>query len=201
MLHRVLQIKTPLRTVSVGAIRTLLLERVKSLEGVTLTDDQAYAVRLCASEFVTNASRCGAEHGGPGAELVIDGDLDLGRSRLRVTVTDPRLTVPDMGCRDENLTALSGRGLTAAIGYAKDVGWHQRLDARGTPTGWSVWFDIGVQLEPGAFGEVTARTAEVPPEPVIPVPLPSLGPAAALARQGFARRHWPSQRPSGRTAA
>ncbi|MEU3566844.1 ATP-binding protein [Kitasatospora sp. NPDC036755] len=201
MLHRVLQIKTPLRTVSVGAIRTLLLEQVKSLEGVTLTDDQAYALRLCASEFVTNASRCGTEHGGPAAELVIDGDLDLDRSQLRVTVTDPRLTVPDMGCRDENLTALSGRGVTVAAGYAEDVGWHQRLDARGTPTGWSVWFNISVQLETKAFGEVTARTAEVPPEPVISVPSPSLGPAAELAHQGFARRHWKSRRPRGRTAA
>nr|BFD90949.1 hypothetical protein KitaXyl93_23090 [Kitasatospora sp. Xyl93] len=201
MYRRVLQIKTPLRTASAGAIRNLLLERVRSLCGVALTSDQAYTVRLCASEFVDNAVKYGAERAALDAELLIEGDLDLQTGRLRITVTDPCVTVPDMGSRAEDLTALGGRGITVAIGYAEDVGWHQRLDARGTPTGWSVWFDVNVELESRAFGEVTATTAEVPPESVIPAPTRGLGSVPVFARKGAARRHWPSRRHRGRTAA
>ncbi|MEU3559697.1 hypothetical protein [Kitasatospora sp. NPDC006786] len=201
MHRRVLQITTPLRTASAGAIRNLLLERVRSLDGVSLDDDQMYAVRLCTSEFVDNATKYGADHAGPDAELLIDGDLDLQQSRLRITITDPRLTVPDMGSRAESLTALGGRGVTVAIGYADNAGWHQRLDVRGNPTGWSVWFDVTVQLDSQVSDEVTATAAEVPLEPAIPAPIPPLSIISPLARRGVARWHRPGRRPRWRTAA
>ncbi|MGW7579762.1 ATP-binding protein [Kitasatospora sp. NPDC054768] len=195
---RALQIANPLRTASADAVRNLLLERVRSLDGVTLDVDQAYTVRLCTSEFVDNALKY--TDADPHAELTIDVDLDPRRSRLRITITDPRLTVPDMGNRDENLTAPGGRGVTVAIGYADDAGWHQRRDAGGNPTGWSVWFEVGVELDSRVFGEVTATTAEVPLEPV-PAPIPALRVVSLLGRGGTTRFHRPGRRPRGRTAA
>ncbi|MFD4394333.1 ATP-binding protein [Kitasatospora sp. NPDC058478] len=197
-MYRVFEYRTPLRTASVGVIRNQLRDRVNA--AVVLDDDRAYALRVCTSEFVTNAIKYGGEHTCEEADLIIEGEIHPSRDRLRITVTDPRPTVPDMGSRSVDLDATGGRGVTVAAGYADDTGWHQRLNAQGKPTGWSVWFELDVELL-GTFGEATAVEAEVQPEPVIRTSAPRLKVASALARRSEARLHWLTPRCRERTAA
>ncbi|MFJ7274202.1 ATP-binding protein [Kitasatospora sp. NPDC098663] len=198
-MHRVFEYRTPLRTASVGAIRNQLRDRVNGLAAVALDDDQAYALRVCTSEFVTNAIKYGGEHGEEEADLIIEGEIHPSRGRLRITVTDPRPTVPDMGSRFVDLDATSGRGITVAAGYADGTGWHQRLDSKGRAVGWSVWFELDVELLEG-FGQATALT-EVQPETSVQTSAPRLTIASVLARRNLFRLHWPTPRRRERTVA
>ncbi|MEV7936621.1 ATP-binding protein [Kitasatospora sp. NPDC088264] len=197
-MHRVLQIKTPLRTASVGAVRNLIRAWVRRLDGVTLDEDRAYGLLVASSEIVTNALKYGREHADENTDLFIDGYIDTRRRRVRVTVTDPRRTVPQMGSRAQDLSATGGRGITVVAGYADDVGWYQRLDANAQPVGWCVWFELDVQVDTGL---VTATVAEVQPEPAMQTLMPQLKAVPRPARRGMARWHWLSRRRRERTAA
>nr|BEK65731.1 hypothetical protein KPHV_29580 [Kitasatospora purpeofusca] len=161
---RVLMFKVPARLAAVGPARDHLLHQLTELAGIRLDDDRLYALRVCASEAMAN----GIEHGFDGqppdetAALLIEGDLDAVRQRLRITVTDGGLTVPEMNGLIEDLEATSGRGLVVLDGYADAFGWGQRTDGVGRPTGFSVWFELNVQPQ-SAEGQATAQ-AEVQPE-------------------------------------
>ncbi|MFE6052649.1 ATP-binding protein [Kitasatospora sp. NPDC056446] len=200
-MHRVFNYRTPLRTASMGVVRTLLQEQLNKLDGVNLDESRAYALRLCASEIVDNAVKHGADLADTDAELSVEAGLDTARSRLRVTVTDPRLTKPDMGSRAESLSATGGRGITVVMGYADDVGWHQRLDAQKQPTGWSVWFELDVEMDPETFGRATAEAEVQPDPPAIQASTLRLKIVSGLARMGVAGWRRPSRRHRERTAA
>ncbi|WP_328952922.1 ATP-binding protein [Kitasatospora purpeofusca] len=120
------------------------MRSIIDLAGVALDDDRVYALRLCSSELLAN----GVEHAGLGdeAELLVEGDLDKHRKSLRITVTDGGLTVPDMLGGLDDLSATGGRGLAVVSGFAEDVGWGQRRDDTDRIVGWSVWFELDVQL-------------------------------------------------------
>ncbi|MFF7586739.1 ATP-binding protein [Kitasatospora purpeofusca] len=195
-MHRVLQIKTPLRTAAAGALRNLIRDRVRALDGVALDDDRAYALLVASSEVVTNALKFGREHADEETELLVDGEIDSRRRRLRITVTDPRPTVPKMGSRAEDLDATGGRGITVVAGYVDDVGWYQRLDADGRPVGWCVWFELDVELLE-TFGRATAATAEVQPEPFTP---PARHPKVVALAHRMARLHVTIRRGRARAA-
>ncbi|MBD0693914.1 ATP-binding protein [Streptomyces sp. CBMA123] len=197
-MHRVFEYRTPLRTASVGVIRNQLRDRVSSLATVALDDGRAYALRVCSSEFVTNAIKYGSGPADETTELLVVGEIHTQRSRLRITVTDPRRTVPDMGSRAEDLNATGGRGITVAMGYADDTGWYQHLDSQGRAVGWSVWFELDVQLLED-FGQATA-IAEVQPESLMPtVSCPEA--VAVLSPHHAASLRCPTRRGSERTAA
>ncbi|MFE2724076.1 ATP-binding protein [Kitasatospora sp. NPDC059327] len=157
---RVAKFTATVTLAAVPVFRELLVRSITNLDGFTLDDDRAYALRLCISELLAN----GVEHVGLGdkAELLVEGDLDKPRGRLRVTVTDGGLTVPEMNGKVEELDATSGRGLAVLGGYADDVGWGQRTDGAGKPVGFSVWFELNVQPL-SVEGQATAQV-EVRPE-------------------------------------
>ncbi|MFF0409680.1 ATP-binding protein [Kitasatospora sp. NPDC004745] len=180
MLHRVLQLHVPLGTASLGAVRNLLADQVVRA-GIILEKEQAYTLRLASSELIDNAIKYSRiEHELHRAELLIEGDIDCARKRLRITITDPGLTVPKMlGCDD--LGATGGRGLVVVAGYADDIGWGPRLDGE-AQVGWSVWFELGVQELPPPSGEATAD-AEVQLEKPIPVLGPHTVATSAVTRR------------------
>ncbi len=185
-MHRVLEFSAKVTTASLGAVRNLLSEEV-ARAGIVLDESRAYALRVCSSEFVDNAIKhVVGERAGSEAELLIEGDVDRERGRLRITVTDPSVVEPAMNSSVDDLDATCGRGLVVVAGYADHIGWHQRLDPRGRPTGWSVWFELDVA--PEAFGQATAAKAEVQPEAVVQS-LVTSGPV----RRSADRLHWPAQ--------
>ncbi|WP_406086366.1 ATP-binding protein [Kitasatospora purpeofusca] len=141
---RVAQFRVTVTLATVPACRNALVRSIIDLAGVALDDDRVYALRLCSSELLAN----GVEHAGLGdeAELLVEGDLDKHRKSLRITVTDGGLTVPDMLGGLDDLSATGGRGLAVVSGFAEDVGWGQRRDDTEMIVGWSVWFELGVQL-------------------------------------------------------
>ncbi|WP_052709542.1 ATP-binding protein [Streptomyces sp. NRRL S-495] len=141
---RVAQFRFTVTLATVPVYRNALVHSIVDLAGVALDDDLAYALRLCSSELLAN----GVEHAGLGdaAELLVEGDLDKHRKSLRITVTDGGLTVPDMVGGLDDLSATGGRGLAVVSGFAKDVGWGQRRDDADRIVGWSVWFELDVQL-------------------------------------------------------
>ncbi|MFJ4668925.1 ATP-binding protein [Kitasatospora purpeofusca] len=164
-MHRVLMFKVPARLAAVGPARDHLLHQLTELAGIRLDDDRRYALRVCSSEAMANGIEHGGVHGQPPdktAVLVIEGDLDTDRQRLRITISDGGLTVPEMTGLVEDLDATSGRGLAVISGYADAFGWGQRTDDVNRPTGFSVWFEVDVQPL-SAEGQATAR-AEVQPE-------------------------------------
>ncbi|WP_327675472.1 ATP-binding protein [Kitasatospora sp. NBC_00458] len=159
---RVAKFRATVTLSAVPVFRDLLVRSIANLDGFTLDDDRAYALRLCISELLAN----GVEHVGLGdkAELLVEGDLDKPRRRLRVTVTDGGLTLPEMDGQVEDLDATSGRGLAVLGGYADDVGWGQRTDDVGRPIGFSVWFELDAHL-PSTTGREAAQAeaaVEVP---------------------------------------
>ncbi|MCX4749191.1 ATP-binding protein [Kitasatospora sp. NBC_01287] len=167
-MHRVLQFTTPLRTASVGVARDRLLYQIANLAGISLTADQKYALRLCASEAIAN----GIEYGYHGTlvddstQLLIEADMHRGESWLRVTVTDGGLRTPAMEGHADDLQATSGRGLVVMTGYADRVGWGPRQNGEGEIVGWSVWFELDVQPL-SITGQDTAaqqHAAEVQPD-------------------------------------
>ncbi|MFE4975671.1 ATP-binding protein [Kitasatospora sp. NPDC056651] len=167
-MHRVLEFSATITTASLGAVRNLLSEEV-ARAGIVLDEPRAYALRVCSSEFIDNVIKhVVGERLGDEAELLIEGDIDRERGRLRITVTDPSVVEPVMNSSVDDLDATCGRGLVVAAGYADDIGWHQRLDPRGRPTGWSVWFELDVA--PETFGQAAAVKAEVQPEAAIQSP-------------------------------
>ncbi|GAB7184484.1 ATP-binding protein [Kitasatospora sp. Ki12] len=198
-MHHILTIKEQLTTASLGAIRNRLVDEVAKA-GIGLDKLRAYALRVCSSEFIDNAIKhaCGACNG-DGAELLIEGDVDRERGRLRITVTDPGTVVPVMSSTIDDPDATGGRGLVVAAGYADDIGWHQRLNTLGQPTGWSVWFELDVDLE--VFGQATAVAAEVQPSAAAQLSERRLKVISGLARRGLARLHWPTRRQRDSTAA
>ncbi|MFJ8477036.1 ATP-binding protein [Kitasatospora sp. NPDC094011] len=185
-MYRVFEHRTPLRTASVVDSRNQLRDHVNRLRAVALDDDRLYALRVCSSEFVTNAIKYGGQHADEKADLLIVGEIDTRRSRLRITVTDPRSTVPDMGSRAEDLNATGGRGITVVEGYADEAGWYQRRDNAGRVSGWSVWFELDVQLME-TFGQATAVEAEAQPNVV----LRRVGVVQEADAAALARRAWP----------
>ncbi|MFI9157517.1 ATP-binding protein [Kitasatospora aureofaciens] len=169
MLHRVLQLRTSLRTASIGATRNLIAAQI-ARAGIALDDDRAYALRVAASELLDNAIKYGCDEPAEGrVELTIDGELDRHRRRLRITVTDPGVTVPKMIGRDDP-DATGGRGLVVVAGYADEFGWSQHLDDGGRAIGWSVWFELDVQEMPPVFGQATAEAEVQPEDPVSALP-------------------------------
>ncbi|MFE4513173.1 ATP-binding protein [Kitasatospora sp. NPDC056783] len=157
-MNRVLEFSTTVTTASLGTIRHLLSEEVVRV-GVVLDESRAYALRVCSSEFIDNAIKHSTGQGPrKEAELSIEIGVDRERDRLRITVTDPNVVEPAMNSSIDDLDATSGRGLVVADGYADDIGWHQRLDLQGQPTGWSVWFEL--DLEPETFDQATVAEAE-----------------------------------------
>ncbi|MFJ4184147.1 ATP-binding protein [Kitasatospora sp. NPDC089509] len=167
-MHRVFEYRAPLRTASVGAIRNLLAAQIVKA-GIVLDEERAYVLRLGSSELVDNATKHGGrERDSQDAELLIEGDVDHERRRLRITVTDPGVTVPRMlGCDD--VSATGGRGLVVVAGYADDIDWCQRFDG-GRPIGWSVWFELDVQELPLDFGQATAEAEVQPDAKVLAIP-------------------------------
>ncbi|MEV7601654.1 ATP-binding protein [Kitasatospora sp. NPDC089797] len=169
MLHRVLQLHVRLGTASIGATRKLIADRVVQA-GIVLDGDRAYALRVASSELLDNAIKYGCvELSSTEVELTIDAELDQVRRRLRITITDPGVTVPAMiGSDDPDATG--GRGLVVVDGYADEIGWGQRLDDEGRAAGWSVWFELAVQEMPPTFGQATANAEVQPEEPVLVQP-------------------------------
>ncbi|WP_180356658.1 ATP-binding protein [Kitasatospora sp. GP30] len=133
---------------------------VTQVAGIALDEDRLYALRVCFSEVIAN----GIEHGfldqppGDARVLVVEGDLDSDQNRLRVTVTDGGRLSPTMKEAVEDLWATGGRGLAVVRGYSDGVGWGSRTNADGDTTGWSVWFELRVQIQemthPVGCGEV-----------------------------------------------
>ncbi|MFD0404390.1 ATP-binding protein [Kitasatospora sp. NPDC127116] len=198
MHHRVLEFSATVTAASLGAMRNLLSEEV-ARAGLVLDESRAYALRVCSSEFIDNAIKHAAGQGpGHEAELSIEVGFDRERSRLRITVTDPSVVEPAMSSSIDDLDATCGRGLMVADGYADDIGWHQRLDLQGRPTGWSVWFELDV--EPGAFGQATAAEAEAQPKTVTRSPERRVKVVSGQA-PGIAPRPNRPQRPRERTTA
>ncbi|MEU3572998.1 ATP-binding protein [Kitasatospora sp. NPDC036755] len=196
-MHRVLEISATVTTASLGAIRNLLSEEVVRA-GIVLDESRAYALRVCSSEFVDNAIKH-ATGQGPDREavLLIEVGVDWERGRLRTTVTDPSMVEPAMNSSVDDLDATCGRGLVVVDGYADDIGWHQRIDLQGRPTGWSVWFELDV--EPATFGQATAAEAEVQPKTVVRPPEPCLMVGPGQAPGNTPRPNRPAQRPGERT--
>ncbi|MFB7126770.1 ATP-binding protein [Kitasatospora sp. NPDC056273] len=163
-MHRVLEVKAKVTTASLGAIRNLLSEEV-ARAGIVLDESRAYALRVCSSEFVDNAIKHAAGQG-PDREavLLIEVGVDRERGRLRTTVTDPSVVEAAMNSSVDDLEATSGRGLVVVDGYADDIGWHQRIDLQGRPTGWSVWFECALKA-PGCIPGIAGRNSEVIPGP------------------------------------
>jgi anti-sigma regulatory factor (Ser/Thr protein kinase) len=147
-MHPVLRFTIPLSTSIVGAVRDRLVHQITELDGLRLDDDRQYALRLCASEAIAN----GIAHGFRGRsvdqqpELLVEADLDPQRSRLRITITDGGLELPAIEGSVSDLGATSGRGLAVIEGFADSAGWGQRTDGVGSVVGWSVWFELDVQL-------------------------------------------------------
>ncbi|MFE4519478.1 ATP-binding protein [Kitasatospora sp. NPDC056783] len=191
-MHRVLEFSATITTVSLGAVRDLLSQEAVRA-GIVLDDSRAYALRVCSSEFIDNAIKHAVgERRGYEAGLLIEADVDLERGRLRITVTDPSVVEPVMNSSVDDLDATCGRGLVVAAGYADDIGWHQRLDPGGRPTGWSVWFELDVA--PETFGQAAAVCAEVRPEADIQPPEYQGKAISGPTRRSADRPHRPLQR-------
>ncbi|MFD4659132.1 ATP-binding protein [Kitasatospora sp. NPDC058444] len=195
---RVLEFSATATTASLGAMRNRLSEEVMRA-GIVLDESRAYALRVCSSEFIDNAIKHSAGQAlYRKAELSIEVGVDRERSRLRITVTDPSAVESAMNSSIDDLDATSGRGLVVADGYADDIGWHQRLDFQGRPTGWSVWFELDV--EPQTFGQATAAEAEVQPKTAVRPPERCLKAGSGHAPGNAPRPNRPAQRPGERTA-
>jgi anti-sigma regulatory factor (Ser/Thr protein kinase) len=191
-MHRVLGFRAKITTASIGAVRNLLSDKAAQA-GIVLDVNQAYALRLCSSEVIDNAIKhAGGQGPGDEVELTIEGDVDRERNRLRITVTDPGVAVPGMNSSIDDLGATCGRGLLVVVGYADDIGWHQRLDQEGQPIGWSVWFELDVELEP--FGQATTAEVEVQPNTAVQPSEPRRKVISRPSRRSMARLlHWPTQ--------
>ncbi|MFD5433851.1 ATP-binding protein [Kitasatospora sp. NPDC127067] len=197
-MKRVLEFSATVTTASIGVIRNLLSAEV-ARAGIVLDESRAYALRVCSSEFVDNAIKHAVGQGPGGeAELLIEVGSDRERSRLRITVTDPSVVEPLMNSTIDDLDATCGRGLVVADGYADDIGWHQRLDLQGRPTGWSVRFELDV--EPETFGQATAAGAEVQPEAVTQPSERRVKVVSGHVLGNAPRPNRPTQRPGERTA-
>ncbi|MFC8449474.1 ATP-binding protein [Kitasatospora sp. NPDC057223] len=161
-MHTVIsKIEIPARCASVGATRNKLAADL-ALAGLPLTREQGEAVRLCASELVTNALRYGVGRESDTETLHVEAAVDRNRGVLRVTVTDPCRggTIPTVRT-DEDVDAAGGRGLLIVQTYSDANGWAPRLDEDGRIQR-EVWFEIILLGDSRAPIEVTQRAAELP---------------------------------------
>nr|WP_188306344.1 ATP-binding protein [Streptomyces sp. CBMA123] len=176
-----------------GNIRNLLASRVAQA-GIVLDEFRAYALRVGSSELFGNAIKYrGPVPPGSNAVLLIEGDVDQERGRLRITFTNPGQSVPTMNSRVDDLDATSGRGLVVVAGYADDVGWGQRLDPEGGVDGWSVWFELEVQELPD-FGQATAEAEVQPDDSVSTQPRRLHAARMSAVRKRLTKAGWPLRR-------